>query len=199
MIRCFNLLVSLGWFLISLSPALQDSAQTREDTERALMAIKLLAPSAFPGLPTAFQKQLEARGCRIPQVEYDPPGKPNNVIRGEFARKGQTDWAALCSQSGKSFIIVYWSKPTTCPANLATLDDSLRLQGNANGRIVYSRQLTPSGRKEILEYLPTGGASSAPPDYPVLDHQGIEDAFVGKASEVYFCSNGKWRTLEGAD
>jgi hypothetical protein len=34
--------------------------------------------------------------------------KPKNVIKGEFARPGQTDWAVLCSVKGVPTILVFW-------------------------------------------------------------------------------------------
>jgi hypothetical protein len=34
---------------------------------------------------------------------------------------------------------------------------------------------------------------------PRIDHKGIDDAFVGKASEVHYYYRGKWLELQGAD
>jgi hypothetical protein len=41
-----------------------------------------------------------------------------NVIRGEFARVGQLDWAVLCSRDGHSTILVLWGRPTSCPGEI---------------------------------------------------------------------------------
>ena len=63
-----------------------------------------LPPTAFPELPTNLVQELQRRGCTIPQEAYSKT-KPNNVIKGEFARAGQIDWAVLCSVRGVSTIL----------------------------------------------------------------------------------------------
>ena len=42
---------------------------------------------------------------RNPQVLAT--GKLDNVVRGEFAKRGQSDWAVLCSVNGVSSILVF--------------------------------------------------------------------------------------------
>jgi hypothetical protein len=37
------------------------------------------------------------------------------------------------------------------------------------------------------------------PEPPPLDHEGINDAFVEKASGVWYWYRGKWLRLSGAD
>jgi hypothetical protein len=96
--------------------------------------IKRLPPSAFKDLPALIVRQLTARGCTIPQVVSDTGAYPvpNNVIHGEFATKGQTDWAVLCSKSGKSTLLVFWAKaPGPCETSPRTADDSAFV-GKAN-------------------------------------------------------------------
>jgi hypothetical protein len=160
---------------------------------------KTLPPSAFPELPKTIRKRLETLGCAVPQVAGE--AKPQNVVHGSFARPAQTDWAVLCSRAGKSSIFIFWEKPTTCSSELAIEDDSNYLQGDAEGHLVYSRQILNANSKKILQYahaLSQDGNGKAP-DNPRLDHAGIEDIFVGKASEIHYCSHGKWQTLQGAD
>jgi hypothetical protein len=67
--------------------------------------IRQLAPTAFAELPKQIMLELQSRGCTVPQV-YGAP-KPHNVIRGEFQRKGQVDWAVLCSRNGLSSVLVF--------------------------------------------------------------------------------------------
>jgi len=51
------------------------------------------------------------------------------------------------------------------------------------------------GREYILSrYRAYGG-----PKPPTIDHQGIDDAFLEKASVVHYFHAGKWRKLTGAD
>jgi hypothetical protein len=160
---------------------------------------RTLHPSAFPELPKTIRKRLETLGCAVPQVPAE--AKPQNVVQGSFARPAQTDWAVLCSRAGKSSIFIFWGKPTTCSGELAIRDDSNYLRGNAEGHLVYSRQILSADTKKILQYaqaLSQDGNAKAPGN-PRLDHAGIEDIFVGKASGIYYCSQGKWQTLQGAD
>lgn len=169
------------------APPLQNE---REQAERET---RRLRPSTFPDLPIELIKQLEKRGCTVPQV-FDTP-EPHNVIRGQFARKGQTDWAVLCLKNGKSSILIFWGKPARCPSELAVSEDRVFLQSIGNGRIGYSRRIDVASKNDILEnYKQYRG--SLP---PILDHQGIDDRFVGKASDVHYCYQGKWLKLSGAD
>ena len=160
---------------------------------------RTLPPSAFPELPKTVRKRLEALGCAVPQVAVEV--KSQNVVHGSFARPAQTDWAVLCSRAGKSSIFIFWGKPTTCSSELAIREDSNYLQGDAEGHLVYSRQILSANIKKILQYAQAfnQGGNGRASDYPRLDHAGVEDIFVGKASEIYYCSQGKWQTLQGAD
>ena len=81
-----------------------------------------LSPAAIPGLPANLVKELERRGCTIPQEA--PTKKSSNVIKGAFAKPGQTDWAALCSVNGVSTILVFWKGSEKNPAALAPWKDS---------------------------------------------------------------------------
>jgi hypothetical protein len=85
--------------------------QTQETSLHAQRTVRRLPPSAFPNLPLAIQKQAEVRGCEIPQEAFEGGTKVNNVISGEFAQRGQKDWAILCSKGGTSSIVVFWGKP----------------------------------------------------------------------------------------
>ena len=65
--------------------------------------------------------ELQRRGCTIPQTAFTK--KPHNVIRGEFAKPGQTDWALLCSIKGVSTILVFWNGSEKNPAEIAKMED----------------------------------------------------------------------------
>jgi hypothetical protein len=161
--------------------------------------IRRLPPSSFPELPKLTVKQLEALGCTIPQVDGEL--KSHNVIHGSFTRPGQSDWAVLCSRSGESSILVIWGRPTACPGELATANDARYQQGDASGHLVFSRQISRVNRDHILKYRQafSSDGNGTLKDSPRLDHEGIEDTFVGKASEIHYCSQGKWQTLQGED
>ena len=175
------------------SAASAQEVPSREGWEKAEREIKRLPPSAFRELPPGIREQLEARGCTIPQTAEIE--KPHSVIHGEFAKKGQTDWAGLCSRDGKSSILVFWGGPAKCPSELARGDDRHSLQTWSGSRIAYSRAIQVAGKKYILDHYNWYGGPKPPP----LDHQGIDDAFIGKASVVRYCHQGRWLELQGAD
>jgi hypothetical protein len=70
----------------------QISQRSWEDADRQIVR---LPPKAFPELPAKLRVDLERRGCTIPQVPV--VNGRHNVIKGEFSKAGQTDWAVLCS------------------------------------------------------------------------------------------------------
>ena len=172
-------------------------AQTPPDLQRAFKSaerqILRLSPSAFPKLPKKILADLKRRGCLIPQVPHDK--EPHNVIKGEFARPGQTDWAILCSIGGVSSILVYWNGAAANPAQLAEMEDFGFLQASGAEGIIYSRAIAPVDRAYILQHYQWYGGTKPPP----LDHQGIDDAFVEKGSVVFYFYGGKWLQLTGAD
>jgi TonB family protein len=164
---------------------------------------RLLPPSSFPELPTAFRAELERRGCMIPQSPE--VREPNNVIRGEFARKHQIDWAALCAKGDEIAIVVFGGKPTACSAEVGSSSaaDGDYFRGDEEGNVTFLRSINRVGRQQIVESLrPTeaGGSKwvTKPPEYPALDHLGIVDGgfLGGYVSYVHYCSHGEWFKLE---
>lgn len=117
------------------------------------------------------------------------------MIKGEFAKPGQTDWAVLCSTGRVSTILVFWNASEIKPAEIATGNDEDRLQGWSENKIVYSREIEPVEKPYIIDHYTAYGGPKPPP----IDHQGISDVFVGKVSVVYYFYEGKWLQLSGAD
>lgn len=152
-----------------------------------------LTPSAFPELPAKIRRELERRGCTIPQVRT--VNKPQNVIKGEFTRKGQTDWAVLCSVNQVSTILVFREASERNPSELEREADIDKIQAVGGNTSAYSRAISSVGREYILSHYRAYGG----PKPPTIGHQGINDAFVGKASVVHYCYEGKWVKLTGAD
>ena len=162
--------------------------------QMAESAITRLSPTTFPQLPGDVMHNLQARGCTVPQTYLE--ATPHNVISGEFAKKGQTDWAVLCSRDGASSILVFWSGSTKSVSEVAKVEDRSYLQvTGGNGKISFSRSIIAVGGGYILErYRRYGG-----PKPPHIDHQGIDDGFLGKASSVWYYHRGRWLELQGAD
>lgn len=153
-----------------------------------------LAPSAFPQLPRAVARALTRRGCTVPQASY--PAAPHNVISGRFARKGQTDWAVLCSRRGSSAILVFWGGTAKSVAEIARARDASYLQTiDGAGKIGFSRSIGVADRKHILRHYRELGGPKPPP----ITHDGIENAFVEKASGIHYFHHGRWLRLQGMD
>jgi hypothetical protein len=183
------------WLALVLSGS--GLAQTPPDLRRAFEAaekqIVRLSPSAFPDLPKKIRADLIGRGCLIPQVPHAE--QPHNVIKGEFAKPGQTDWAILCSVGGVSSILVYWNGSTANPPRIAEMKDFDSLQDSGADGITYGRAIDPVDRAYILQHYQWYGGTKPPP----LDHKGIDDEFVEKGSVVFYFYQGKWLQLTGAD
>ena len=182
--------------LVSLPSAIAPYQLAKEATGKfreADLQVTRLEPSAFPELPGNIRQELERRGCTIPQVWEDR--KPHNVIRGEFTRNGQTDWAVLCSVNRVSSILIFRNGSEQNPSELAREADIEKLQGVGADVIRYSRAISSVGRHFILDHNRSYGGLKP----PAIDHQGINDAFVGKASVVHYFHAAKWLQLTGAD
>jgi hypothetical protein len=180
-------------FLTAGSDHVKPSQRVKEKIVEADRQVRRLPPSAFPELPTKIKRELERRGCTIPQASADK--KPQNIIKGEFTGKGRTDWAALCSLNRASTILIFRNASEREPLDLAPERDADNFQAGAGTAIEYSRAISPVGRAYILKHYRAYGG----PKPPTIGHQGINDAFVGKASVVHYFYAGKWLELTGAD
>jgi hypothetical protein len=156
-----------------------------QQTPPAERKIRKLSPSDFRRLPVKISKELIRRGCAIPQITIEglETREPHNVVRGEFARKGQKDWAVLCSRRGQTAIHIFWGRPTRCPSVIgAAPDDAARFLDVADAKYI------------LVHYEAYDG-----PKPPPLEHEGINDGFAESASQVWYCYRSKWRVLQGAD
>ena len=143
-----------------------------------------LQPTAFRELPAKLARELQKLGCTIPQSSGAK--EPHNVIRGEFAATGQTDWAVLCYKEGASTLLVFWNRSKRNPARIARAEV---------GAGLITRQIAPTDRANIMQHYRAYGGPKPPP----IDHQGIEDSFNESASVIHYYFRGKWLQLTGAD
>jgi hypothetical protein len=180
----------------------QQAKRTKTPVQKG-SAIRKLQPGDVAGLPPEFVEKLNARGCAIPQFgdvgrageaagESATEDTTTNVIHGEFARRGQEDWAVLCSKGGNSTIVIFWGKTTACPASLARLEDAHYLKRGKDKKVRYSRSIRALGESDLGD---RAGISGLKP----FAHQGIDDRFVGKSSAFFYCSEGKWKIFPGKD
>jgi len=161
-------------------------SQADADTRR-------LAPSEFTDLPQPVRAELDRRGCTVPQVHTS--GRPHNVIRGAFRSAGQRDVAVLCSRARTSAILVFWAGDPRNVSEIAAKPDAEFLQLDEPGHIGFSRAISVASADSIREHHRRYGGSEP----PLLTHAGIDDAFVEKASVVWYWHQGKWLQLTGAD
>jgi hypothetical protein len=147
-----------------------------------------LKPREFRQLPAAVRRDLDRRGCTIPQASWKTA--PHNVITGSFIAKGSRDWAVLCSVNGRSRVLVYRNGGAT------RVDSTVRqrdvLQTGANGVSEFARTINIATAKSIADHAREYGGPKPPP----LDHEGIEDGGE-TASIVRYYFRGKWLQLQG--
>jgi hypothetical protein len=175
----------------------QSFAQLPEDLKRqfdqADQKILRLPPSAFPELPGKIVQELQRRGCTVPQEAFTK--KPHNVVRGDFARSGQLDWVILCSLNRVSSILVFFNGSERNVQEIAKMEDRIFLQGITADQIGFSRGIRPVGKDFIVGHYKAYGG----PKPPTIDHQGIDDAFIEKASVTWYFDGRNWLKLTGAD
>ena len=186
----FPVTLLVGVAFAQLSP---EQMKPWEEADRAVLR---LPPNAFTELPAGIVAELNRRGCTIPQAGIAGVVEgPHNVIKGHFMKPGQMDWAVLCSVNRVSSILIFWNGSPSNASEIEKREDIIQLQGVGENRIAYSRLITPAGAKFIQERA----VGNAGPEPPPLDHQGINDAFLEKGSEVEYFYNGGWLSLSGDD
>jgi hypothetical protein len=178
------------WFFSLLVASI--GSQGPDEWTRAEEATVRLQPSKIPGLPAEVREELERRGCTIPQPFNG--GSPQNVVTGRFTSATRTDWAVLCSRDRASSILVFRGGSAEV-AEIAKARDRHYLQGVGDGAIGFSRAIGVASPQFIREHYETYGG----PKPPRLDHDGIDDSFIGKASGVWYWHGGRWLRLQGAD
>jgi hypothetical protein len=180
-----------------IARARQAEAQAQQDwqarVEEAIGRIRRLPVEAFPELPQTIAGALRARNCSVPQPLAD--GAPRNAIRGEFFSKGEAAWAVLCSVNNSTMLLAFRNDHDTNPDTVTTSEDRSYLQVLDAGNIGYSREISAVGRDFIMRHYRAYGGPEPPP----IDHHGIDDAFLEKASITWYYFQGKWLRLQGAD
>ena len=164
------------------------------DWTRADAATVRLPPARFIALPSAVRTELDRRGCLIPQPFNAKPEQPGNAIRGHFISPTTTDWAILCSRQRRSAILAFRGGGVAQIDELAPEDDAGKLQVTGPGQIGYSRGISVASPGDIRRHDP-----NPDPPLPILDHDGIDDAFIERASGIWYWSKTRWLTLSGAD
>jgi hypothetical protein len=185
--------LSIG-ILVAASVASAQQLPPPSEWTRADLETVRLAPARLAAVPAAVKAELERRGCLIPQSFVAKADRPENAIRGHFISPTGTDWAVLCSRQRRSVLLVFRGGGVNKVDELAVEDDADKLQVTAPGQIGYSRGIFVASPRDIREHNP-----SPDPLLPVLDHDGVHDAFIEKASVIWFWSGTRWLKLAGTD
>jgi hypothetical protein len=176
------------------------AASNGEERIRGDGEIIRLPPAAFSDLPEPVRVLLAEESCLIPQPWR--PGAPpeyTNVVRGEFAVRGQYDWAVVCLRAGKSSIRLFWGGPSRCSDSFAEYNDAAFLQTLRPNEIGYSRMISRVSPDDLTQRYGRQHNQSTSAPLPKFDHDAISDAFLEKASTLYYCSDTSWHTLRGSD
>jgi hypothetical protein len=178
----------IGAFVVAVSGAPVHGP----DQDSSAVMVRL-APAMFRELSAEIQQYLRRRNCTIPQSWTNQ--RPHNVVRGRFTGSTDTDIAVLCSIGQTSRILVFRSGLTAQVAELAPQPDDGYLQRVDGRAFGFSRALEVATPAYIQEHYEAYGGPKPPP----LNHDGINDIFVEKASVVWYWYNGRWLQLQGAD
>jgi hypothetical protein len=193
--------VSLALLPAFIAAAASDAgAQTEFD--RANAAVVRLAPAQLSGTPARLQRDLERRGCRIPQPSrlLADSTRTHNVIRGSFTGPGLNQWAVLCSIRDSSRILVYVDSTFTAVDSVAHAADAGFLQQIDRGQIGYSRAISSVGAAEMRRMYARTPRSPTTVALPAdANHAGITDAFLDKGSNIHYFHLNRWLLLPGAD
>jgi len=127
----------------------------------------------------------------------------SNVISGAFSAKGAVEWAVLCSIEDTSQILILNATNGAAVDSLNRSGDSGWIQGNGNNTWLFSRQIyvVPMSDLNVVpadttsEYAVYYGAILPKP----IDHDGIGEAFLDKASTTFYFAQGKWIGVGSSD
>jgi hypothetical protein len=174
-----------------IAPTLRTGMPTHNDTALAVAAVPRFGADRFPSLPPTVRQEFVAMNCQVPQPSLT--AGPSNMIEGEFAAKGQRDWAALCSDGSASTIRIVWGGDSRCESSLAAQQDSDVLTSTAPGKATFSRALSVAAIEQIYRYLVRRSDVLLG---EVPSHDAIEDR-SGPSGLAYYCRDGHWVTIPG--
>jgi hypothetical protein len=161
--------------------------------------VHLLSPDSFPDLPKPVRDSLLSRRCQIPV----PGAYRGNAITGAFTAKGAVEWAVLCSVHDTSQILILNARNGVAVDSLNRSADSGWIQGNGNNTWLFSR-LIGVVSASTLNIVPADTTSEDVVYYGAflpkpIDHDGIDEAFLDKASTTFYFAHGKWISVGSSD
>ena len=160
--------------------------QAQDKFDIAERKIVRLAPNKFAELPKNIILALETRGCTVPQSYFYT--QPNNVIYGEFEKKGQKDWAILCSKNSVSSILIFWNGSDKKIDEINVAPDKDQLYKMKDGKLVFTRLI------EVADTNTLEGLKAYSDEPLPIDHEGIGDGV--EYLMYYYYYQGEWSTLD---
>ena len=181
-------------------PAPGDTTLNGFPTEAALLRwVHLLSPDTFPELPKPVHDSLVSRRCRIPV----PGAYKANVITGAFTAKGAVEWAVLCSAHDTSQILILNARNGVVVDSLNKSGDAAWIQSDVNHTWLFSRMIGVVPMS-VLNIVPADTTTEDVVYYGAflpkpIDHDGIDEAFMDKASSTFYFAQGKWIRVSSSD
>jgi hypothetical protein len=129
----------------------------------------------------------------VPQSYSDTV--PHNLVRGRFTDSSTTDIAVLCIAGDTALILVYRNERAQDVIEVAPRPQSEYRQVLEGGKAEFSRAIGLATPEFIRDRHERYGGPVPPP----IDHDGINDIFVGKGSVVWYWHQGRWHQLQGSD
>lgn len=190
-------LLLLGWTALSAAGAQEPAISNLVTSGKIAVAgqmtpykIRHLPPDSFPELPEAVNRQLQERGCLVPQT-YEAR-RPENVIQGSFERAGSSDWAVLCSAHGTVSLLVFFGSSKGTPLVLGSTDETKRLQRcNSTGELGFNWGIDPASAQSIHE-----AQIGMTPRPPRLDHDAIGDSVIDRKTVYRYYNRGTWSVVD---
>ena len=136
-----------------------------------------VTPDHLTWMEASLRTRLKSLNCNIP-LKIDGI-RVTPVIIGQFATTGRIDLAVICVTDNESLVLIYWGGEFKCA-------DTFQSNGQS---------ISVVGKHYIMSHYEAYGGLE-PPD---IEHEGINDIILEKASVVQFCHNGTWIELTGAD
>jgi len=177
----------------SASAALNTSGSIVIDGHSTPYLIRHLPVSSFPDLPAAIEKQLDRRGCLIPQT-YEAH-RPENLIHASLERPGSSDWAVLCSAQGTVSLLVFFGDGSSQPFTLASAPETERLQTHdPSGVLGFNWAIDPASPQDVHD---AQLGMHHPP--PRLDHDALADTLVDRHTVYHLYLKSAWTVLAMQD
>jgi hypothetical protein len=170
--KLIALMVGAVLSMAQTAPRITPGTLTTGDIAIAVGALPRFTPDRFVSLPPTVRDAFTAINCQVPQNNLS--AGPSNVMAGEFATKGQRDWAALCSNGTITEIRIVWGGAAQCENRLAARQDSDLLVATAPGYYSYARSITLGARD---------------------GRDVIDDTVVNGPRTIHACIGGHWQAV----